>query len=1301
MREQFDAGWLRGALEALGAPGEDESAAETFWRNKLNGQITLFEQLPMLAPRGLTPGLQPVHGRVMYCAHSTAEYQSNGYSTRTSHLVSALGAAGEDVLVVARPGYPWDTTTDKRPPVERRVRRPYGGLDYFYNPGLDWSRTPLDVYVQQAADTYVREALLHRPAVIHSASNYFTALPALIAARRLGLPFVYEVRGLWEVTEVAARGDGWVNTERFQLAARLESYVAANADRVLAITDEVRAELVARGVEPDRIGSLPNAADPATFVPGPRDRGLAKALRITSDDFVIGYAGSMVAYEGLDLLVRAFEKVHEVLPNARLVLVGDGKERKVLESLVDELDLAEAVTFTGRVKPTMVRKYLSLFDVAPCPRRSNVVTEMVSPLKPLEAMAAGIPVVGSDVAPIKHLIGEEQRRGYLFAAGDADALADVLIELGQAPERRADLGRAARSWAVKYRSWAAVARRATATHKELMAAGHVSANQGSPAIRMLAGVRLGLIADEFTFATFGPECRTTALYPETWHEVLETGGLDVLLVESAWAGNGGAWTRGVGYYSDEEIAPLKALVEACRARGIPTIFWNKEDPVHTERFIRTAVLFDHVFTTDADCIRRYATEGAGTVRTVASLPFFAQATLHHPFPVDRAYEHTVAYGGSYYGDRYPDRSAELLRILGEVEPHGLTIYDRQVNHENSPYRFPEQLAPHVRGGLDYSEMVAAYKSHPVHVNVNSVDKSPTMFSRRVMELSGCGTPVISGRGRGVTTLFAELLPLAAKAGTADLLADYWLNDEAGRNADGWCLHRHVYRAHLATHRLAYMLRTAGLAIAVEALPDYVLEVESLTPTVASSILDQTHRPVAVRSRETASSATADVLGAAGIEISTEDGDFPDLSRAWFGEALNDPEIAEDLARSLWLERRVSGEQALERAEVQPRDVDERGKTLLVRRASVAGSPWFGRDSAGVEPVVAVRRAVVADTPSKAPEEIADAVRPQTVLVAGHDLKFARTLIERLQSSGHTLLIDEWQDHAQHDPEQSRRLLAEADVVFCEWSLGNAEWYSRHVRADQRLVVRFHSQELFTPYPERTEAKRFDATVYVGRLVRDMAVSRLGYPEGSARIIPNAVDPALFDQDKQDGSRFNLGLVGIVPRQKHLDRALDVLRQLRLTDQRYQLFIKGKTPEDYPWMLKRDDEMAYYNAQHARIAEDPLLKGAVHFDGHGNDMAEWYGKIGVVLSVSDFESFHLTLADGGASGALPVSLAWPGAEHIYPGDWLHLTVGSMAETILETTGDEAAYTEATRRAREYCQRFHADLVLGELERVVLG
>ena len=188
--------------------------------------------------------------------------------------------------------------------------------------------------------------------------------------------------------------------------------------------------------------------------------------------------------------------------------------------------------------------------------------------------------------------------------------------------------------------------------------------------------------------------------------------MDALFVESAWEGVEGLWHRKVGFYGDEPFAVLKSLLSHCNARGVPTIFWNKEDPVHFNRFRVTAKYFDHVFTTDAGCIRQYLSGAGDRLRTAASLAFYAQPQLHNILPSKRPYEHAVTYAGSYYGEKYPKRSVELSQLLTAAKDFGLAIYDRQHLNPDSPYRFPAALEGFVRGGLSYPDMVDAYKAHP-------------------------------------------------------------------------------------------------------------------------------------------------------------------------------------------------------------------------------------------------------------------------------------------------------------------------------------------------------------------------------------------------------------------------------------------------------------------------------------------------------------------------------------------------------------------------------------------------------------
>ncbi|WP_313817031.1 hypothetical protein [Citricoccus sp.] len=326
-----------------------------------------------------------------------------------------------------------------------------------------------------------------------------------------------------------------------------------------------------------------------------------------------------------------------------------------------------------------------------------------------------------------------------------------------------------------------------------------------------------------------------------------------------------------------------------------------------------------------------------------------------------------------------------------------------------------------------------------------------------------------------------------------------------------------------------------------------------------------------------------------------------------------------------------------------------------------------------------------------------------VVLAGHDLKFAQGLIEHLRGEGHEVRLDQWAGHERHDPRRSRDLAGWADAVLCEWALGNAVWYARHVPDRTRLTVRLHLQEAATGFPARVRADRFDAAVFVSEHLRRQVVRDFTWPAARSLVVPNAVTiPETTDHAAGPECRFRLGLVGIVPSRKGLHTALDVLHRLRSIDGRYTLSIKGRRPSEYPWMADRPAERDYFRDQFARIEDDPLLGAAVDFEPFGPDMDAWFSRIGVALSTSDFESFHFTLPDGAAHGVLPRSLSWPGADLLYPLGWLAPDAATLAESIREATHDSTRWqAEATQARQLVIQRFAADRVLPELADVVLG
>jgi PEP-CTERM/exosortase A-associated glycosyltransferase len=289
--------------------------------------------------------------------------------------------------------------------------------------------------------------------VLHAHSPALTGLAAIWAGRRFRIPVVYEMRALWEDGAVD-HGVTAAGSLRYRLSRALETWVLRRADAVTTICDGLRREIVTRGVEPDHVTVVPNAVDPLRFnVGGTADPQLARRLGLDGA-CVLGFIGSFYGYEGLSLLLRAFPKVLEQRATARVLLVGGGYEEERLKRQAAEAGIADKVVFTGRVPHDRVQEYYDLVDIFVYPRLRTRLTELVTPLKPLEAMAQGRIVVASDVGGHQELIRPGET-GFLFRAGDADALADAVLHVIRHPELAAAVRINARRFVETERSWAA------------------------------------------------------------------------------------------------------------------------------------------------------------------------------------------------------------------------------------------------------------------------------------------------------------------------------------------------------------------------------------------------------------------------------------------------------------------------------------------------------------------------------------------------------------------------------------------------------------------------------------------------------------------------------------------------------------------------------------------------------------------------------------------------------------------------------------------------------------------------------
>ena len=403
---------------------------------------------------------------ILYVASQSLPHRSGGYATRTHGIVTALDQAGWDVRVLTRLGFPSDRA-DQDPTKRVADHDVVDGIEYWRSLRADpaeSSQVPMERYVREAAKDIMRHAREHGASVIHSASFFQTGLPAALAAQALGIPFVYELRGLQELF-MESRDPRLVTTEEYAFWRRAETEVMRRADVVLCITAAIARDVESRGIPRDKLKVLANGVWPQDFQPAEPDAELKAQLGLEGKA-VIGYAGSVVDYEGLELLCDAVEILARERDDLALVIVGDGPASQELRGRVAGSASEPLVTFVGRVPHTEVPRYLSLFDVMPFPRLPLIVCEEVSPMKPFEAMAMGKAVVVSSVAALTEIVTHDVD-GLAFAKGDAVALSEAIARLIDDPELRARLGAAARRTIETEAAWSARVRSAEAAYREL------------------------------------------------------------------------------------------------------------------------------------------------------------------------------------------------------------------------------------------------------------------------------------------------------------------------------------------------------------------------------------------------------------------------------------------------------------------------------------------------------------------------------------------------------------------------------------------------------------------------------------------------------------------------------------------------------------------------------------------------------------------------------------------------------------------------------------------------------------------
>lgn len=303
-----------------------------------------------------------------------------------------------------------------------------------------------------------------------------------------------------------------------------------------------------------------------------------------------------------------------------------------------------------------------------------------------------------------------------------------------------------------------------------------------------------------------------------------------------------------------------------------------------------------------------------------------------------------------------------------------------------------------------------------------------------------------------------------------------------------------------------------------------------------------------------------------------------------------------------------------------------------------------------------------------------------LLITGHDLKFIKELYPKFEQE-YELTVQQYDEYMNLNEAESKRLLQYTDIIWCEWLLLNAQWYSSHKFPHQKLYIRAHRFEIEKKYGYQVKWEKVTKVITVGYFMMEQFIERFNIPRDKVTVINNYIDVESYTTEKEDNAKYNLAMIGILPKRKGFDHAIDILIELKKKDDRYKLYIAGKRPEEFANSWNIPEERAYYQKVYQKI-QDNHLEQSVIFTGWVKT-TEFLRKIGYVLSLSDLvESFHIAPFEGIASNGVGMALRWEGIEYIYPEYTIYSSVEEIIRTIDEYNHNEEIRQENIKKSRDF-------------------
>ena len=319
-----------------------------------------------------------------------------------------------------------------------------------------------------------------------------------------------------------------------------------------------------------------------------------------------------------------------------------------------------------------------------------------------------------------------------------------------------------------------------------------------------------------------------------------------------------------------------------------------------------------------------------------------------------------------------------------------------------------------------------------------------------------------------------------------------------------------------------------------------------------------------------------------------------------------------------------------------------------------------------------------------------------LLIVGHDLKFLSPVINHITDIDNYIVeLFTYNGHIIQRKKQLLKLLPKVKIIFCEWGLGNISFLSNNKLPGQKLIVRVHLQEFRTNYLKETNWENVDTVIFISQFQFDRF--KLQFPQFSekCKLIFNVIDSNSFDKKKSIDAKFNLGMMGILPYRKWPHLGIEILYELRKHDVRYKLSIKSKKPEELGWLWERPEEREYYDSFY-KLIKSYNLTDSVVFEPHDNDVQDWFSNIGFVLSTSEFEGSHQSVAEGMAAGSIPIIRNWDGSTPLYPKKYTFEIIKDAVDIILNYSED-MDFQKESKIVKQYAQsNFDLSVILPQFD-----